>query len=223
MRGIKGLGFRPNGKASHTPGPPVSNNFAIQFTGEVELDHTFAAGLDGERFCAMGWFRLDEANLNKTILMFVHGITRDSSGLIDSDLLVVLDTGDNEDAPLVSIALDTWHHVCVLFRPTVGTAKLFLNGVSTASCVTGGVGLDVLEFAISAANLDAIKGAVTSFKYGYMASDITALEVQAEMATRTAIKSGLTAVSLNGADDLGIFTAVGAGSISTIDGPEALA
>jgi Concanavalin A-like lectin/glucanases superfamily len=224
MRGLRGLG-RGVRNSSHTPGPPPEDNFAIAMTGDVKLAYTFPAGAVGDRLTVMCWAYLNAVSLNQTVVMFAHGVTRDEKILVDNAspaFPINIDTGDNDNDSGIDFPTGEWHHLCMLMRPTVGFARMFLDGVDIGNCITGGMGLDIIEFTIGQDNLDRIDGAVTSFKYGYLASDISEAEVVAEMASRTAIKAGLTAVALNGASDLGIFTAVGGGSLSTVSGPEAL-
>ncbi len=222
-RGLSGM--RAGREGSSTP--PVVN-LAIGLATDANLSLAIAHSLAGS-LSLMGWFKYTGAqggSFGRLLLAW--------DGTFDSGRCVQLYSGGTtRNEPMLYLpgatpdtlnsladpAAGTWFHIAVSGLATGGTWTLFFNGVAAGTLT--GVALSGINALIAGSN-DAgepFTGALTSLKAGPVA--VNAAEVVAEMASRSAIKSGLVAYSLNGPSDLSGFTLNG--SATEVAGPDALA
>ncbi len=119
----------------------------------------------------------------------------------------------------------TWAHFYVRARIVGGVnvqSRISMNStpIALTAVTTAGVPSGAANFDLGGIGTDnRFDGAFTSFKWG-VGAQLSDAEVLAESASRTAIKSFLTAHSLNGS--LGSFAKVGSGSTADVAGPAGL-
>ncbi len=207
---------------------PPAPNLAILLTSGSQLARALTmpgGGGVGKYFHNMAWFKRTAAMPDDYALVLEQaGSTPYAQAYLRGGGAgaLSLDNGQNADESYGgTLTLDTWMHLC-LSSPygVAGNTLLYLDGVQIATAISTGMAITAVDAILGRSSTYRFVGAVTSFKYGMTTGVLSAPEFAAEMASRSAIKAGLSALSLNGASDLSGFTATG--DIETVDGPEEL-
>lgn len=222
--GVGIAGLRKGGAS-----PPPAENLGIQFsTGSSYLSKAITPNLSGS-YSFMCWAKYltglasgvgnmlalwDGSGFDPGQCMQVYAGGGDEPA--NREVSVYISGGTPEGITIFQPLADDWFHICLSGPSAGGVWTLFINGIAAGTLIAPALsaGLDGI-YAGSCFGGESFTGAVTNVKQGPVS--VNAAEVIAEMASRSAIKAGLVAYSLNGEDDLSGFTLNG--SATSTPGP----